>query len=465
MVKLVDLLRSWVAFQYSAGKDNDDSQSVRMMPLSSVRFSRHGEIIVTSAAGLVRMHSVSTLLAYPDASDADSPYPQSAVSSTATYALIERPRLAESGLVSVASNNGKFIFSGGYWDNSVKCHLLTSSRVHLRVLSSVRAHHDVVTAIALGRDQATLITGSRDGGTALWHVFSRLHEWNRPPLAAPPRQPTVHVVHEGPVAVVAINTYAGVAVSVARDSHVDGDTASDCAVYSVRRERHIRSFRVGVENGTGTTDVRAAEVGSDGSLVFYALQQGEPMLFVYSVNGRLLCHRGVQHAINTMYVSVRGDLLFTGDAASMVTVRRVHTLEVVHVFRPNAGLSKQLRTLGGVTNVDLEVNGQHMVVVYGSGHVCVFELPTTMPPETLVGYYKKMASNTVQNVRDSLYEGFDVTKEMAKDIGSKVIDHLADTKDFAGTNLRKARAGLFNVIGTVGKFGKRLFSRGGGDNE
>jgi hypothetical protein len=140
-------------------------------------------------------------------------------------------------VVAVTSNH-KFIFSGGYADHSVKCHVIATATaaatqgkgkgregdaggvdadtgggggvdhngvgsaggVVARGLCSVVYHTAAVTALLLASDQVHLITGAADGGVLLWRVFVQKHEWNRPPLAAEPIG-SFHV-HETPVVAV-----------------------------------------------------------------------------------------------------------------------------------------------------------------------------------------------------------------------------------------------------------------------
>ena len=64
------------------------------------------------------------------------------------------------------SGDGRFLFSCGYYDRSVRC----SATADGRTAQVLRAHADVVSCLSLADGGAYLVTGSRDTSLMVWRV-------------------------------------------------------------------------------------------------------------------------------------------------------------------------------------------------------------------------------------------------------------------------------------------------------
>ena len=174
--------------------------------------------------------------------------------------------------VAAVAKNAKFLFTGGYFDGSIKCHALVHSKAHIegeggmgggqqsqhvmaalaaksddptnlqrpavrtqntldiKPLSSVRQHSAVVTAMTLSLNQMVLVSGDDDGVVCIWRTYLDRQERTRPPIASSPL--ASFSVHEGRVLSVDTNTVIGIAVSLAQD--VQRKRGCEVAVYSIR---------------------------------------------------------------------------------------------------------------------------------------------------------------------------------------------------------------------------------------
>jgi hypothetical protein len=294
--------------------------------------------------------------------------------------------------VTAVAQNAQFVFSGGYFDGSLKCHSIvhfnvkvdeptqqqsaadlaspkhhrspTSPSIMLsaaaaasapatsggsdalkrppiatrrtadcKPLSTVQGHHSPITAICLAQNQSILFTGDAHGSALVWRVFTERHERNRPPLSSAPL--ASFPVHEGKVISLASNTYVGVAASLAKD--LQGKRGCELCLYSVRggSARFIRS-QLAVDPAT---DWQMVVLTSSANIVIYGSQAGVPMLWLYSVNGQLLRSVPTEEVINVLYATpasakttVSEGFVVTGGRRSTVVFRSPHTLEPVQSF-------------------------------------------------------------------------------------------------------------------------------------
>lgn len=262
--------------------------------------------------------------------------------------------------VAQITRNGKFIFTGGHNDKSVKCHLLnhkprlpsnnlsvSPASITCKPASSVSKHHAVVTAIALSQSQNMLVTGSADGAVNFWRVYTTRQDRNRPPLAAAPH--ACFSVHSGPVIGVALNILVGTAVSLAKD--IKRSRGLQMAIYSTKSGRFVRSVEfkssalvdflsikrskdkekhkdsqasnlsastspttsqaatqaalssrssVILPDGDPDLDMKLVAICPAGNIVLYGVMNDLPYLFLYSINGVFVTMTRTDSFINVL---------------------------------------------------------------------------------------------------------------------------------------------------------------------
>ncbi|NXK69466.1 NBEL2 protein, partial [Sylvietta virens] len=125
------------------------------------------------------------------------------------------------------SPDGKLLFSGGHWDNSLRVTSLAKGKV----VGHITRHIDVVTCLSLDLCGIYLISGSRDTTCMVWQVLQQGGFSSG--LAPKPVQ--VLYGHDAEVTCVAISTELDMAVSGSKDGTI--------ITHTVRRGLFIRSLR------------------------------------------------------------------------------------------------------------------------------------------------------------------------------------------------------------------------------
>eukprot|EP00742_Colponemidia_sp_Colp-10_P008007 GILJ01008639.1.p1 GENE.GILJ01008639.1~~GILJ01008639.1.p1 ORF type:complete len:1141 (-),score=180.40 GILJ01008639.1:233-3655(-) len=112
--------------------------------------------------------------------------------------------------VAVVSLNGKLLFTGGYWDGSIRTVLLSQDRI----CKVDRVHHAPVTCLALSEDGNWLISGSKDGSAALSRLPDTEHEQG-------PKHHSTLVGHDSELTAVAVSSHLNAIVTSSIDSTVN----------------------------------------------------------------------------------------------------------------------------------------------------------------------------------------------------------------------------------------------------
>lgn len=131
------------------------------------------------------------------------------------------------------SRSGQLLFCGGAWDGSLECYLCPMGRLISRTYAG---HNAAISCMHIDADQTYMVTGALDGTVCLWSVCLRRHSWSRPPVVSVATAPFVLKGTSAPVVCVSISASLGVLCS----AHQDGT----CALFSVRRVAHLRTFRL-----------------------------------------------------------------------------------------------------------------------------------------------------------------------------------------------------------------------------
>uniref|UniRef100_A0AAR2KCX7 Neurobeachin-like protein 2 n=1 Tax=Pygocentrus nattereri TaxID=42514 RepID=A0AAR2KCX7_PYGNA len=190
----------------------------------------------------------------------------------------------------VVSHDGKLLFSGGHWDNSLRVTSLLKGKTvgqHIR-------HMDIITCLATDYCGIHLISGSRDTTCMVWQVLQQ----GGAPVGLSPKPLQVLYGHTDEVVSVCISTELDMAVSGARDGTV--------IIHSVRRGQYMRSLRPPCESSLPVSITHLA-VSWEGHVVVHTCWrlcvQDKNALHLYSVNGKHLCSDPLKEQVTDLCVS------------------------------------------------------------------------------------------------------------------------------------------------------------------
>eukprot|EP00475_Leptophrys_vorax_P031767 TRINITY_DN4835_c0_g1_i4.p1 TRINITY_DN4835_c0_g1~~TRINITY_DN4835_c0_g1_i4.p1 ORF type:complete len:642 (+),score=126.32 TRINITY_DN4835_c0_g1_i4:182-1927(+) len=206
------------------------------------------------------------------------------------------------------SRNGLFLFTGGYWNCSLKAHLLENGMP----IASVHGHCDVVTCIDVSPDNTSVVTGARDGTVTLWLTNMKKFDQNRlPPLINAEN----HIFGEHSQAVVDVShdPICGVFASISKDK--------TCVVYSYHRRRYNRT--IVLDQHFEPLRIRVCQ---SARILIYGLQNLVHTVLLYSVNGELINTASFGFAISCISTSVDKEFIFLGDIDGMLRIYSTSTL-------------------------------------------------------------------------------------------------------------------------------------------
>ncbi|XP_069839468.1 neurobeachin-like protein 1 isoform X4 [Dendropsophus ebraccatus] len=211
----------------------------------------------------------------------------------------------------VVSHDGKVLFSGGHWDNSIRVTSLSKGKVigqHIR-------HMDIVTCLATDFCCMNLISGSRDRTCMIWQISQQGD------LSAKPIQ--ILYGHTDEITSVGISTELDMAVSGARDGTV--------IIHTIRRGQYMRTLKPPSDSSLIMTIPNLA-VSLDGHIVVHSSLEGKGTLknknalHLYSVNGKYLGSEGLKEQILDMCVS--GEYIVTGSRQGHLSIRDLYSLSL-----------------------------------------------------------------------------------------------------------------------------------------
>ncbi|XP_077556714.1 neurobeachin-like protein 1 isoform X3 [Haemaphysalis longicornis] len=204
----------------------------------------------------------------------------------------------------VLSSDGKFLVSGGHWDNSVRAYSLLRSKQ----VAHVVLHKDVVTSLATDTCGMYLMSGSRDTTCIIWEL-NQLGSGSF--LPSKPFQ--VLCGHDSEVTCVAVITELDMALSGSKDGTVN--------VHSVREGHFLHTLRL---PGDMPEQVALLSVSHLGFICVHscpdplALLKSGYVLHLYTINGKYLLRKEVPRAISDM--AIYDDYLITGDEDGLLVV-------------------------------------------------------------------------------------------------------------------------------------------------
>ncbi|XP_037563359.1 neurobeachin-like protein 1 isoform X2 [Dermacentor silvarum] len=204
----------------------------------------------------------------------------------------------------VLSSDGKFLVSGGHWDNSVRAYSLLRSKQVAHVI----LHKDVVTSLATDSCGMYLMTGSRDTTCIIWELNQL-----GPGSFLPNKPFQILCGHDSEVTCVAVITELDMALSGSKDGTVN--------VHSVREGHFLHTLRL---PGDMPEQVALLSVSHLGFICIHscpdpqALLKSGYVLHLYTINGKYLLRKEVARAISDMIVC--DDYLITGDEDGLLVI-------------------------------------------------------------------------------------------------------------------------------------------------
>ncbi|XP_065438613.1 LOW QUALITY PROTEIN: neurobeachin-like protein 2 [Chrysemys picta bellii] len=202
------------------------------------------------------------------------------------------PGVEVSSKTLTVSPDGKLLFSGGHWDNSLRVTSLSKGKV----VGHITRHIDVVTCLALDLCGIYLISGSRDTTCMVWQVLQQGGFSSG--LAPKPVQ--VLYGHDAEVTCVAISTELDMAVSGSKDGTI--------IVHTIRRGQFMKSIKPPCESSLPAT-VSNLAVGLEGQIIVQTTVAGRSSLkdkfalHLYSVNGKHLSSVLLEEQVTALCVT------------------------------------------------------------------------------------------------------------------------------------------------------------------
>ncbi|XP_041835153.1 neurobeachin-like protein 1 isoform X2 [Melanotaenia boesemani] len=215
----------------------------------------------------------------------------------------------------VVSHDGKLLFSGGHWDNSLRVTSLVKGKTvgqHIR-------HMDIVTCLATDHCSIHLISGSRDTTCMVWQVLQQ----GGAPVGLYPKPIQVLYGHTDEVVSVGISTELDMAVSGSRDGTV--------IIHTVRRGQYMRCLRPPCDSSLPLSILHLA-VSWEGHLLVHTCLEGKATLkdkntlHLYSVNGKHLCSEPLKEQVTDMCVS--GEYVIIGSEQGYLSIRDLYSLSL-----------------------------------------------------------------------------------------------------------------------------------------
>uniref|UniRef100_A0A8B9KZS8 Neurobeachin-like protein 2 n=1 Tax=Astyanax mexicanus TaxID=7994 RepID=A0A8B9KZS8_ASTMX len=222
----------------------------------------------------------------------------------------------------VVSHDGKLLFSGGHWDNSLR----VTSLLKGKTVGQYIRHMDIITCLATDYCGIHLISGSRDTTCMVWQV----QQQGGAPVGLSPKPLQVLYGHTDEVVSVCISTELDMAVSGARDGTV--------IIHSVRRGQYMRSLRPPCES-TLPVSIPHLAVSWEGHVVVHTCVEGKATLkdknalHLYSVNGKHLSSEPLKEQVTDLCVEPVLLYLTTAYPSEFTTTNRIAVPRIVIVMR------------------------------------------------------------------------------------------------------------------------------------
>uniref|UniRef100_A0A6Q2Z583 Neurobeachin-like protein 2 n=1 Tax=Esox lucius TaxID=8010 RepID=A0A6Q2Z583_ESOLU len=215
----------------------------------------------------------------------------------------------------VVSHDGKLLFSGGHWDNSLRVTSLCKGKTvgqHIR-------HMDIVTCLSTDYCGIHLISGSRDTTCMVWQILQQ----GGAPVGLCPKPVQVLYGHTDEVVSVSISTELDMAVSGSRDGTV--------TIHTVRRGQYMRCLRPPCESSLPVS-IQHLAISYEGCVVVHTCVEAKASLkdknalHLYSVNGKHLRTEVLKEQVTDMCVS--REYLVIGSEQGFLSIRDLYSLSL-----------------------------------------------------------------------------------------------------------------------------------------
>jgi len=262
------------------------------------------------------------------------------------------------------TKDGRFLVSGGHWDNSVRVTNVEQSSTSY--VQSLLYHKGRVTCLSLTEDEGStfLVTGSEDTTILIWEL--RWRDKKPQMIFEVPR----HVLygHNDQITAVVANAELGVVLSTSLGVVV---------VHDLRKGEYLRKVMI---NFSGKKELEGGPVLSllaldpkfTGNFVVYS--KSTSTLYSYSINGVCLSIKDVAETINAMFITKDGKYLITGGMHGSIVIRNLHDLESVSAIKNQTPV------------YSLCMAGQACLIAGMAGEFCLFhsKLGQTREKESLM---------------------------------------------------------------------------------
>ncbi|XP_039966909.1 neurobeachin-like protein 1 isoform X2 [Bactrocera tryoni] len=235
------------------------------------------------------------------------------------------------------STDGKLLYAGGIWDNSLRVYNLHKGKA----VASVTRHLDIITCLALDNCGSYLVTGSRDCTCIVWSIQSQQYG-NVPASTNIPMHALTGQAHLQ--AITQLNTQnafspkplttlyghddaiSSVAIYTELDMVVSGSLDGTVNVYTIQDGQFVRTLK---PIGCTETCVQISfvTVSYHGHIAFSALDDTSHSVHVYSINGTSLGSKYVSGRVTGLDTAT--DYLVVADDAGDITMSRLHGLKPV----------------------------------------------------------------------------------------------------------------------------------------
>ncbi|XP_024540202.1 BEACH domain-containing protein B isoform X1 [Selaginella moellendorffii] len=208
-----------------------------------------------------------------------------------------------------------YLISCGHWDNSFKLMSLTDGQT----VQSLCQHKDVVTCASVAADGSIVATGSRDTTVMVWETQLSSNRTKRSDSKLAVSDKPRHVLcgHDDAVTCVVVRTELDLVVSGSEDG--------TCILYTLRQGRYVRSLV-----HPSRKSISLLVVSPHGLVGLFSNK--DLNFHSFSVNGKHLASAELNGRLSCMELSSCGEFVVCGGDQGYVTVRKLHSLELVHRY-------------------------------------------------------------------------------------------------------------------------------------
>ena len=271
----------------------------------------------------------------------------------------------------VCSKDGKWVFSCGHFDKSIKCSALFDK---LNVKQSIYHHTDIVTCLAMTADGRFLVSGSAD---ATVNVYSLNYMTLRPNALRNQVKDLMANVNIAGAASVIDDLQYGVAsklplqlmvstkeplsdqplcilygheasvlcldVSGDLDIVASGDSDGCVLIHTLTEGSYIRTIEHPLRN-----QVNIVKISSDGHILIHS--EKDCTLHLFTINGRHIISVDINDRLKSIEITPDSKYVICGGMKKQVTIRRLYDLAELHTFETCSSEIKTI-TLANPTDV------------------------------------------------------------------------------------------------------------------